>query len=94
MIEAGESPRTNAINAGDTAANNGLQGFITFDVISIPDGANFLSAKLVPAQQPLLQGILSMTLDRCGFMLITIGTLTLETTRLLRSQAPPIVFFL
>lgn len=48
MIEEGESPRTNANNAGDTAANNGLQGFITFDVSSIPDGANILSAKLVP----------------------------------------------
>ncbi|RLC73354.1 MAG: hypothetical protein DRJ03_25890 [Chloroflexi bacterium] len=33
-------------NAGDTSSDEGLQGFITFDVTSIPDSATILSAKL------------------------------------------------
>lgn len=46
MIEAGTDVRTNANNVGDTSANNGLQGFLTFDVSGIPDGATILSARL------------------------------------------------
>jgi hypothetical protein len=48
MIEQGIDVRSNANNAGDTGADLGRQGFVTFDISSIPDGANILSAKLVP----------------------------------------------
>jgi hypothetical protein len=47
MVVDGTDVRTNANNAGDTSANLGRQGFVTFDVSSIPNGATIQSAKLV-----------------------------------------------
>ena len=46
MVEDGVDVRTNANNAGDTGNDVGLQGFVTFDVSGIPDGATIKSAKL------------------------------------------------
>ena len=47
MVEDGTDVRTNANNAGDTSDDLGLQGFVTFNVSSIPNGATIQSAKLV-----------------------------------------------
>ena len=47
QVEDGLDVRTNANNAGDTSNDVGLQGFVTFDVSGIPDGATILSAKLI-----------------------------------------------
>lgn len=47
QVEDGLDFRTNANNAGDTSNDVGLQGFVTFDVGSIPNGATIISAKLV-----------------------------------------------
>lgn len=48
QVEDGLDVRTNANNAGDTSNDVGLQGFITFNVSGIPNGATILSAKLAP----------------------------------------------
>ncbi|MEJ2447955.1 MAG: NBR1-Ig-like domain-containing protein [Anaerolineales bacterium] len=47
QVEQGLNVRTNANNAGDTSNDVGLQGFLTFDVSGIPNGATIQSAKLV-----------------------------------------------
>lgn len=47
QVEDGVDVRTNASNAGDTSNDIGLQGFVTFDVSSIPNGATIKSARLV-----------------------------------------------
>jgi len=52
MVWDGYQVRTNANNVGDAfrdGSNLGVQGFITYDLSSIPDGANILSARLVPS---------------------------------------------
>jgi hypothetical protein len=54
QVEDGLDVRTNANNAGDTSDNVGLQGFVTFDVSSIPNGATILSAKLVATSHDVL----------------------------------------
>ena len=54
MVEDGIQVRTNANNTGDTNNDVGLQGFVTFDVSGIPDGATILSAKLVFTSHDLL----------------------------------------
>jgi hypothetical protein len=46
-VVQGDYTNTSANNAGDTDADLGRQGFITFDISAIPDGATILSAKLV-----------------------------------------------
>jgi hypothetical protein len=51
MVWDGYQVRTNANNVGDAfrdGSNLGVQGFITYDLSGIPDGANILSARLVP----------------------------------------------
>jgi|GEM_PF-525449 hypothetical protein len=48
MVVSGENPQTNANNVGDTSTNKGRQGFITFNLSEIPDGATILSARLIP----------------------------------------------
>ena len=45
QVEDGLDVRTNANNAGDTDNDVGLQGFVTYDVSGIPDGATILAAK-------------------------------------------------
>jgi len=47
QVEDGLDVRSNANNAGDTSNDVGLQGFLTFDVSGIPNGATIQSAKLV-----------------------------------------------
>ncbi len=47
QVEDGLSISTSVNNAGDTGNNVGLQGFVTFNVSGIPNGATILSAKLV-----------------------------------------------
>jgi len=54
QVEDGLDVRTNANNAGDTSNDVGLQGFVTFDVSSIPNGATILSAKLVATGHDVL----------------------------------------
>ncbi|MCJ7734682.1 MAG: NBR1-Ig-like domain-containing protein, partial [Anaerolineales bacterium] len=54
QVEDGLDVRTNANNAGDTSHDVGLQGFVTFDVSGIPNGATILSAKLVSASHDVL----------------------------------------
>jgi len=47
QVEDGLDVRTTVNNAGDTSHDVGLQGFLTFDVSGIPNGATIQSAKLV-----------------------------------------------
>lgn len=47
QVEDGLSISTSVNNAGDTANDVGLQGFVTFNVSGIPNGATILSAKLI-----------------------------------------------
>ena len=47
QVEDGLSISTSVNNTGDTGNNVGLQGFVTFNVSGIPNGATILSAKLV-----------------------------------------------
>ncbi len=54
QVEDGLDVRTNANNAGDTSNDVGLQGFVTFDVSSIPNDATILSAKLVATGHDVL----------------------------------------
>ena len=54
MVEEGQAPRTNANNIGDTSNDNGIQGFLTFDLNGIPDDATIVSAKLVPTSSDTL----------------------------------------
>lgn len=54
MIAEGESPRSNANNIGDTSDDKGNQGFLTFDLSGIPDGATIVSARLIPASSDTL----------------------------------------
>lgn len=55
MVFDGYQVRTNANNVGDDfrdGSNLGVQGFITYDLSGIPDGATILSARLVPTGTP------------------------------------------
>ena len=54
QIEDGLDVRSNANNAGDTSHDVGLQGFVTFDVSSIPNGATIKSARLVATDHDVL----------------------------------------
>ncbi|RLD93533.1 MAG: hypothetical protein DRJ13_15585 [Bacteroidetes bacterium] len=54
QVEDGLDVRTNANNAGDTGNDVGLQGFVTFDVSSIPNGATIKSARLVTISHDVL----------------------------------------
>lgn len=54
QVEDGLDVRTNANNAGDTDNDVGLQGFVTFDVSSIPNGATIKSARLVTISHDVL----------------------------------------
>jgi len=54
MVEDGLQVRTNANNAGDTNNDVGLQGFVTFDVSSIPNGATIITAKLIYISHDIL----------------------------------------
>jgi len=54
QVEDGLDFRTNANNAGDTSHDVGLQGFVTFDVSSIPNGATIISAKLIYTSYDIL----------------------------------------
>ena len=54
QVEDGLDLRTNANNAGDTGNDVGLQGFVTFDVSGIPDGATIKSARLVTISHDVL----------------------------------------
>lgn len=47
QVEDGLDIRTTVNNAGDTSNDVGLQGFLSYDVSGIPNGATILSAKLV-----------------------------------------------
>jgi len=55
MVFDGYQVRTNANNVGDSyrdGSNLGVQGFITYDLSGIPDGATILSTRLVPTGTP------------------------------------------
>jgi len=54
MIEDGLDVRTNANNAGDTSHDVGRQGYVTFNVSSIPDGATIISARLARVSHDVL----------------------------------------
>ena len=54
MVVDGLQVQTNANNAGDTSTDKGRQGFVTFDVSSIPNGATIKSARLVAAAHDIL----------------------------------------
>ncbi|MFL7812501.1 MAG: NBR1-Ig-like domain-containing protein [Anaerolineales bacterium] len=54
QVEDGLDVRTNASNAGDTSNDIGLQGFVTFDVSGIPNGATIQSAKLIAKSYDIL----------------------------------------
>ncbi|HDD60926.1 MAG: hypothetical protein DRI65_04025 [Chloroflexota bacterium] len=54
QVEDGLDVRTNANNAGDTGNDVGLQGFVTFDVSGIPNGATIKSARLVTISHDVL----------------------------------------
>ena len=54
QVEDGLDLRTNANNAGDTSHDVGLQGFVTFDVSGIPNGATIKSARLVAINHDVL----------------------------------------
>jgi hypothetical protein len=54
QVEDGLDVRTNANNAGDTSHDVGLQGFVTYDLSSIPDNATILTAKFKIVDYDLL----------------------------------------
>ena len=54
MVFDGTNSQTNANNAGDSSANLGIQGFVTFDVSGIPDGSTIKRARLIKISHDVL----------------------------------------
>jgi hypothetical protein len=54
MVFDGVSTHTNANNAGDNGDDVGIQGFVTYDLSGIPDGATIKRARLIKVSHDVL----------------------------------------